>query len=193
MEQKTPQLNLRKLIIRTLVGLVVVFGALVVIGILFKEELLALSKSFVESLGAPGIALGLFIPDAFTVPLPHEAFLTFGLLGGLSFWEITAWGSLGSVTGGTIGYFIGRLLGRTKPMRYLLENHGARARELVERYGVTAVALGALTPIPYSITCWSSGALKMRFTPFFLASLLRAPRVAFYLWLIKLGLVDVVQ
>ena len=44
----------------------------------------------------------------------------------------------------------------------------------------------------YSVACWGSGALNMRFKTFFLISLLRIPRVAFYLVLIDQGVLQVV-
>ena len=63
--------------------------------------------------------------------------------------------------------------------------------ELVRRYGAYALALTALTPLPYSLGCWACGALKMRFSLFLWVSLLRIPRVAGYLALIYFGLLTV--
>ena len=45
--------------------------------------------------------------------------------------------------------------------------------------------------LPFSICCWASGALRLRPDLFFAVALLRIPRVAFYLWLIKIGLKDI--
>jgi membrane protein YqaA with SNARE-associated domain len=51
---------------------------------------------------------------------------------------------------------------------------------LIDRYGYWAVALGALTPIPFSITCWSAGMLRLGFGRFLLVALLRVPRFVGY-------------
>lgn len=55
----------------------------------------------------------------------------------------------------------------------------------MERYGLLALALAALTPLPYSLVCWACGATKVRTVPFILVSLLRVPRVAIYLLIIE--------
>ena len=68
-----------------------------------------------------------------------------------------------------------------------VEGRGKDAWESVRRYGAAALALGALSPLPFSICCWASGALKLRPDIFFVVALLRIPRVAFYLWLIDIG------
>jgi uncharacterized membrane protein YdjX (TVP38/TMEM64 family) len=55
------------------------------------------------------------------------------------------------------------------------------------------VALGAVSPLPYSISAWAAGALGMELRPFVLVSLLRIPRVGFYLWLIQIGVLGVME
>ena len=59
------------------------------------------------------------------------------------------------------------------------------------RYGVVALGVAALTPLPYSIICWACGATGMRLSIFLTVSLLRIPRVFAYLWFIEKTLTHV--
>ena len=90
-----------------------------------------------------------------------------------------------------MGYLIGSRLSHTTWFKRIMDRHGKDAHALVVRYGSTAVAIGALTPLPYFIVCWAAGALDMRYRRFIGWSLLRIPRVAGYLWLVDLGFLSV--
>ena len=172
----------------TIVGLVALIGGL---AWLWREELVALGEVFVEELGLGGLFLGFFLPDAFPLPLPHDVFSGLCLIGGVSFPVIVAVASTASLCGGSLGFTIGRRLSHTEWFQRIMARHGTDAHALVVRYGATAVAIGALTPLPYFIVCWSAGALDMRYRRFITWSLLRVPRVAGYLWLVQLGFLEV--
>ncbi len=181
-------LSPRRLIVSTFVGLGVLMGLIVTVSVYFKEPLIRVSTLFVDSLGGFGVALGFFIPDAFTLPLPNDVAAVLGLAGGLSFLEVTLWATAGSLIGGSVGYWIGRNLRRTKFMKRLFERRGGLVQNTMDRYGVTAVAVAAITPLPYSIFCWAAGAARIPYRQFFIVSQLRWLRVAGYLYLIQLGL-----
>jgi membrane protein YqaA with SNARE-associated domain len=185
-------LDWRRLAVFTVLGLGAVLAAVVVVGAAFEPELLAASRWFVERFGLSGIAIGFLVPDATSLPFPQDALLALGLVGGLGFWEVVAWGTAGSVAGGTVGFFFGRRLQRTALYARLSRRKGFDAESIVRRYGVMALALGALTPLPYSVCTWTCGALGMRLAPFLVVSLLRVVRVGGYLWLIQLGLFRVI-
>ena len=85
------------------------------------------------------------------------------------------------------GYLIGRNLRHTAWFERRMEQRGREAKRFVETYGVLGLALGALTPLPFSICCQAAGALQMRYPRFALTILLRPPRVALYLWLVQVG------
>lgn len=188
-----PEINLRRIIRNTIFGVVILMAGLGLVVYLFREPLEAFSKDFVDTLGGFGVALGFFVPDGFTVPLPNDAFTSFGRLAGLPYWEVVMWGTIGSLAGGCTGFGIGRLLSRTDWFEAFMARKGNEVRLLTDKYGSVALAVAALTPIPYSIACWASGAAGMTFVRFILISApLRFIRVAVYLFLIEQGVLNVI-
>jgi membrane protein YqaA with SNARE-associated domain len=179
-------------LVRLAVGVVLLIGAVGALGYAFHAEIVAISAGFLDTFGPLGIAIGFFLPDAFALPFIHDAFSFFGLVGGMGFWEVVAWASTGSLLGGAVGYWLGGRMAHTVWFQQVMAGRGAEAHALIDRYGIAAVAIGALSPFPYSIVCWASGALAMDFRVFLAVSLLRIPRVAFYLWLIQLGFMTVI-
>ena len=182
------ELEPRRLILSTLLtlaGLFVVIGAL---GLWLREPLLALGEGFVREFGGLGVAVGFAIPDAFTVPVPNDTFLALGHAGGMSDLSLIVFGTLGSVGGGSIGWLLGRRLGRWPRVRRWLDGRGAALQRALARHGVKVVAVAAVTPLPYSLSAWAAGAVAMPYRVFAAVSLLRVVRVVMSLYLIQLGL-----
>lgn len=185
------EIDVRGLLTRAGIGIGVILTAVIIAGAVFRAELTAFGQHFVDVLGRSGVFLGFFIPDGFAIPLPQDVFTAFGLVGGLGFWEVVLIASAGSLLGGCCGFQIGRRLSWTRWFRRITAGKGREIHRMVERYGATAVFVAALTPLPYWLGCWSAGALGMPFRPFILVSLIRIPRIAFYLWLIDLGFIGI--
>lgn len=161
---------------------------LAALGLWFRQPLFDLSRQFVQRFGGPGIALGFFVPDAFSFPFPNDAFGMFGLVGGLGFWQITAWATLGSIAGGSVGWLLGRALRSTAWFERFMSGQGRELEQLVLRNGILVVVVAAITPLPYSLSAWAAGAVRMPFVRFVLASTTRVIRVVGSLYLIRLGL-----
>lgn len=181
----------RRLILSSVMVLATLMAIVASVGYWLREPLLEVSRMFVDVFGGVGVGLGFFIPDAFTVPLPNDVVAVLGLAGGMSFVEVTLWATGGSLLGGAVGYWIGRYLRSTATVRRILRRGGGMAQRVLDRYGMKAVAVAALTPLPYSIFCWAAGAGRLSFKLFLLVSTLRFVRVAGYLYLIQLGLFSV--
>ena len=175
----------RGILLQTLGALLVLGIVLALISTFLKEPVEAWSKSFIGSTGAWGVGLGFFFPDAFTLPIPPDTFLLAGHLGGLPFWEIAISASIGSITGGTLGFIMIKMISDQPRARRWIHKKLSSGKILMDQYGVLALALGALTPLPYSVICWACGAMGMRLRVFLAVSLLRIPRVIGYLWFIE--------
>jgi membrane protein YqaA with SNARE-associated domain len=171
------------------IGFVLLVVAIGLLSYFFRQPLIALSKRFVDAFGGFGVAVGWFLVDGLTVPLPNDAFSFFGLQGGISFWVVIAWSMVGSIAGGILAYGIGLLLRRNQRFIRFMEGPGSEAYQLVRRYGLLAVFIAALTPIPYSLASYACGVVRANFFAFLVISLARLPRIWLYLWIIQKGMI----
>lgn len=184
----TDELNLRPILWRMLLAILAVTLLAGAAGWFVADEVVELGTSFVESFGLWGIAASFFIPDTTAIPIPPEPFLALGLAGGIPYWKIVLAASAGSILGGSLAFGASRLLRRVPWVHKKLEARAETVHALVDRYGVRAVVIGAVTPLPYSLIAWTAGVMGMPYRTFLVVSLLRVPRIAFYLMLMWLGL-----
>lgn len=185
------ELQLGNLVKRLVIGFLLLVGVVALLTYFFRDPLNALSVLFVKTLGGFGVALGWYLVDAFTFPLPNDAFSFFGFKGGMGFWVVVSWAFLGSIAGGMTAYGIGLLLRQNKRFLLFLEGRGAEAYGLIKRYGLLALLIAALTPVPYSISSYACGVVRSHFGWFLLISVARFPRIALYLWLIQRGTIAI--
>ncbi len=94
---------------------------------------------------------------------------------------------LASSVGGYIGYWIGRLFDKLPPIKHMIDSIPPNVNHMVRRYGVWAVALSGLLPIPFSSICLLAGVLKVPPLQTFLGVLTRIPRMALYYMLFSAG------
>lgn len=82
-----------------------------------------------------------------------------------------------NILASALGYYIGMNIG-LPVLKYLTSDQIVeKAHKLFEKYGVLAVAVGAFTPIPYTIVVFLGGIAKMDFKKFIIAGFLgRFPR-----------------
>lgn len=98
-------------------------------------------------------------------------------------------GALGTFIGGGIGYFIAKRLGR-KAFEHLASGDDIqKGEDLMKHYGVWAVLIGGITPIPDFLLAYLAGFTNMRFLHFALcdsgARMVRSLLVSY--GLIRLG------
>ena len=178
-------INPKRLLLQTVLALVVLAALLTIISLYFKEPVEAWSKSFIAVTGLWGVAFGFMLPDALTLPIPPDTFLLAGYMGGLDFLSVALSASIGSIVGGTLGFLMIRHFSETAWVQKKLSAKLEWGKRFMSRYGTTALAIAALTPLPYSVICWACGATGMRIRTFLSVSLLRIPRVFAYLWFIE--------
>lgn len=82
-----------------------------------------------------------------------------------------------NVIASAFGYFIGMKLGYPFLRFFANDETLEKAQNLFKKYGVLAVALGAFTPVPYTIVVFLAGISKMDFKKFLVAGFIgRVPR-----------------
>ncbi len=165
------------------VGLVGLVAGVGVLAWVMREPLEAFAQAFTAKFGLLGVFVGTLMTD--TMLLTHEPLLWAGYAGGLGFWPVYLVTTVASVLAGPLGWVYGRFLGRFAWVQRLFEANHLHA--FLRRYGFWAVAVAALTPFPYSLATWASGASRVPLSSVLLGSLFRIPKVMFYFLLIVFG------
>jgi membrane protein DedA with SNARE-associated domain len=134
------------------------------------------SSTILALAGYGAVALLMLIEDI-VIPLPSEAIMpAAGFLStrfGLSLWGVVAAGTLGSLVGGLPWYYIGTLLGREHPPRWLDRASGhlrvgrlAKAEAWFARHRGGAVLVARLLPGVRALIGIPAGIAHMPFVPF---------------------------
>jgi len=89
-----------------------------------------------------------------------------------------------SYLGGVISYITGLSITRIPKVRYAIENRLAKHIKNTRKWGGFLIVVGALFPIPFSITSIAAGFIRYEFKNYLLFGLLRFAR--FYLYAIAI-------
>ncbi len=191
-EEIDPEYAPKRLAWQTLFGLLTFFAGVGAVLYFFKPEVLALGEALVQYAGGPGLALIWTVLDLSPIPvIPNDVFSTLAVAGGMSIWSVSAWCTVGSIIGGLLGRKLSKAVGhRPFIVRIVTQGKSAKLFNLIRRHQVLALGIGALTPVPYSLTCWGAGLTDMPLRPFLLVSLLRFPRILVYLLLFQAGMIS---
>jgi membrane protein YqaA with SNARE-associated domain len=178
---------LRQNLIKALLGLCLLFAAIAVLGVLFEDEMAAGTNWLVARIGFAGMCLILLVTDTLVTPFPPDVLLVLIAKSELSaHWPryVLALGMV-SVCAGMLGWAIGRWLGHRPVVARLFGEFKDEHRDFIRKYGFWAVVLGSITPLPFSVTCWSAGIMALRWQTVLAAALLfRIPRFFVYYLLI---------
>jgi len=176
----------RSLWVRLVFGIAAFLLLLIAVSWAARDTLEWMSHAFVDRFGIGGIVAGVLITDGLPLGLTHEPLLVFAYEGGIPLSTVFLVACATSVACGAVGWGLGKLLGRAAWVQNLLERTGAQ--NLMDKHGVGAVAIAAVTPFPYAVATWAAGATGVRLSGVMWSALLRIPRIAFYLGLIVFGL-----
>jgi uncharacterized membrane protein YdjX (TVP38/TMEM64 family) len=161
------------------VALLVLLAGAWAFGAFLRDEVSALANRVFLELGLTGLAALFLVSETIVSPLPPDAVLL--LVAGSDLaaqWQgpVVLLGLM-SMLGGHLAWLLGRQLGQTGLIRRLLGHRHGRIVNLTRRYGLWAVVLAAATPLPWSVTSLTAGALHLPYGRFLLGSLPRAPRI----------------
>lgn len=188
-EEKATLRYMRRSLVILGIAVVVIFGLAWLAKELLGSELEAATSWLTNAVGYPGVFLGVWVVDTFTLPISPDLILAVIANPGssLNTWLALTVMCIASISGGHVAYFLARRVGRVAWVQRHLHRSLPQGRALFKRFGFWAVAIAGLTPVPFSIVCWFAGLYEMRLGSFSAATLARIPRFIGWYYLILLG------
>lgn len=177
----------QKLLIRTAISVLVLFGAVGLGALFLKPQLEAAGQWFVEQFGMLGMFLGVFASDAFGVPIPPDTYLVAAVTGGADPVSTIAVASVASVLGGNVAYWFGKKASQWRMLKRVMERFRERGERIFAKWGIWAVVISAWTPVPFMVICWFAGVFNMPYKQLFWSTMTRVPRHIVYFYIIVLG------
>ena len=179
--------EIREILLKTAYVTLAIIVFFAVLGYFLKPQLEYAGTWVVATFGVWGIAIGCLLTDLLTLPIPPDAYLLAGVAAHTDPWVVIGAATGGSVVGGIGSYFIGRYFGTKAFAQRLVAPFKAKGTEYINKFGMGAVILAALTPLPFSILCILSGMMGMSFQRLLIAATFRLPRMAMFFVIIELG------
>ncbi len=177
----------RKHLVRGLILLLILIAFIFILALSFEPQIKATSDWLINQFGFLGISVIVFFADLIVSPIPPDVALFFiGKSELHKQWFIyVPFLGLISTLAGVAGWFIGtRLHNLSVVQRYMVYFGADQHRDQIKRFGFWMLILGALTPLPFSITCWLAGIIKIPLKTTVVACLFRIPRFIIYYWAI---------
>lgn len=176
-----------RMVLRLLASVIGVVGSVALLSLVLRPQLEALALSFIERFGLAGMFLGTFVADAFSFPIPPQFYmLTAVASGGPQLSPIVAI-SLASMLAGSTGYLLAARIGDAALFQRFIARSRSKLDPLFARYGFWAMAIGSVTPVPFSMLCYLAGLYRMPYRIFAVLLLFRVPRLLFFYALIRAG------
>jgi len=145
--------------------------------ILFYSEIKQVATVILSTFGLTGVFIVTMILDMLIQPISPDMLAFSSSFGGISPYFVVLVAGIASCTAASIDYFFGRKLGAKGFKKWFGEEHLDKGQQLINKYGVLGVIVGALSPVPFSAVCWAAGIYHMKFNKFILTCLLtRIPR-----------------
>jgi len=160
---------------------------LVVVGlILFNKYVYNINdglQTMTETFSTVGVLAVFFTSETLLGLIPPEIFIAWSKKTADPLVTLAILATL-SYTGGLITFFIGKASLRIKSFKNYLETKLMSQLKNTSKWGGFLIVVGALLPIPFSITCLTAGMIKYPFKGVVLFGLFRFLRFAVYAWAI---------
>jgi len=134
------------------------------------SSLIEWTKNTFEPLGATGLFLLAFIESSF-FPIPPDILLMILCVAepqNSLFFALIC--TLGSVTGGMLGYLIGYVGEELVLVKLVSKRKIAKVHRLFNKYEAWAIIIAGFTPIPYKVFTIAAGVFYINFKKFVIAS-----------------------
>lgn len=173
--------NKRLYYFKIAITLILVVGAyfllLILIDALSGTYFALLMEEYVQSYGLYAVFVISFIFDSVISPFSPDLIVMVAVSYGGDEIIVPLVAGLASGLAGILDYYLGRLLAFDRMKKWIGMKNFERGKELFGKYGIWAILVGALTPVPYSAVCYVAGFFKMRFSMMIITALLaRVPR-----------------
>jgi membrane protein YqaA with SNARE-associated domain len=140
-------------------------------------------KLLSESFSKLGVFVTFFISETILGLIPPEIFIGWSKKTEDPIVSLSILAAL-SYTGGMLSYFIGKASLKIDRFRNYLEVKMAKQLKNTRKWGGFLILVGAMLPIPFSITCMTAGMIRYPFKGVVLFGLFRFLRFAIYAWAI---------
>ena len=140
-------------------------------------------ENLTETLSRIGVLTTLFISETLLGLIPPEIFIAWSKKTATPFASLAILASL-SYFGGLLSFFIGKTILKIASVKNYLEIKMAKYLKNTSKWGGFLILIGALLPVPFSITCMAAGMIKYPFKGVVLFGLFRFLRFALYAWAI---------
>ena len=130
-----------------------------------------------------GVLITFFISETLLGLIPPEIFIGWSKKTANPIFNVSVLATL-SYLGGVISYFIGKASTKIPSMKNYLEVKMAKNLKNIRKWGGFLILVGALLPLPFSISCMAAGIIQYPLKNVVLFGLFRFVRFALYGWAI---------
>ena len=157
---------------------------LIIIGAIFAIDFYVLDLNqalvtFTETYSPTGILSVFFVSESLLGLVPPEIFIAWAGKSALPIFYLSLL-ALASYLGGIVSYFIGVGITKIPSVQKQIEVSLGKYIKNTRKWGGFLIIVGALLPIPYSLTSMTAGVIRFPFMSFLMFGLLRFVR--FYLY-----------
>jgi membrane protein YqaA with SNARE-associated domain len=136
-----------------------------------------------QTFSRTGVLIVFFISETLLGLIPPEIFIGWSKKTATPILNLSILATL-SYTGGIFSYFIGKTIQKINTVKNYLEIKMAKHLKNTGKWGGFLILIGALLPVPFSITCVAAGMIKYPLKGVVLFGLFRFVRFALYAWAI---------
>ena len=160
---------------------------LIILGLYLVNEYLFTIDDGLEFLtqtfSRTGVLIVFFISETLLGLIPPEIFIGWSKKTATPILNLSILATL-SYIGGILSYFIGKTIQKITTVKNYLEIKMAKHLKNTGKWGGFLILIGALLPVPFSITCVAAGMIKYPLKGVVLFGLFRFVRFALYAWAI---------
>ena len=140
-------------------------------------------ETITETFSRTGVLITFFISETILGLIPPEIFIAWTKKTDDPIVNLSLLAIL-SYTGGMIAFFIGRATLKIKSVKDYLQIKMAKSLKNTSKWGGFLILVGALLPLPFSVSCLTAGMIRYPFKMVLLFGLFRFLRYAIYGWAI---------